>query len=215
MRFNFTASSHWAFICGTSVGVLIAFPLAAPLFDGKILEPVATLWGNALGAVGAVAAAVWAGDRAAHQQQRQGAALIVTFVAPLAQQVSEVTAFYSRVSPADDSDAQPSHTPDEATATEICTRGHLVRAEHRRFQQLIHRVEALLNYLGPTEMQVFLELEEELATMDNVIGGLIHHGSTAQHQQLGHTPSTGLRTRLAATNRRIQSHLAYLKNAAR
>ena len=107
---------RWAFVCGAAVGVLLAFPLAAPVFDGKILEPVATLWGNALGAVGAVAAAIWASDRASGLQRRQGASLILTFVVPIEQSLGKLTDFYSHIAPFDDGALQPAHLLDDASA---------------------------------------------------------------------------------------------------
>ena len=215
MRINFNTSTRWAFICGVSVGVLVAFPLAAPLFGGKILEGVATLWGNALGAIGAVAAAIWAGDRSANLQQRQGAGLIFAFVDPVAQDLAKLTALYIQIAPADDSEAQPSHLPDLPTTHEIAHLGHAVNGTYRSFQKATHRVENAFGHLGPVEMHVFLDLESELERMQSVVGSLLHHVTSAHNQALGHTPSTGLRTRLLKTNKNVQELVSRLQEAAR
>lgn len=215
MALNFSPSSRWAFICGASVGVLVAFPLAAPLFDGEILEPVATLWGNALGAIGAVAAAIWAGDRAARLQQRQGAGLIVTFVDPVAESLADLTAFYIQSAPEDDSESQPPHLPDPVLAERIVDRCSSVNVKYYAFKKAGTRVEAILNHLGPAEMHVFLELEDELEAMDYAVNSLIHHASTANNDDYGHTPSTGLRTRLIAANSKVQHLVSRLRKIAR
>ena len=206
---------RWAFICGAAVGVLIAFPLAAPLFGGKILEPVATLWGNALGAIGAVAAAIWASDRASNLQRRQGASLILTFVLPIEQSLAELTYVYGRSAPVNDDTSQEPHLLDRTTADQVQKLCFATRTAYCKFKQAASRVEAVLTFLGPHEMQNFFALEVELENMEQVVGNLVHHAATSVNQTHGHTPSTGLRTRLLQTDGKIKRYMRLLEGAAR
>jgi hypothetical protein len=207
--------SPWPLVSGICIGILLAFPLAAPLMGGKILEPVATLWGNALGAVGAIAAAIWAADRASNLQRRQGASLILMFVGPVARELEKLTAFYKNVAPIQDDELQPHNVLDHATAKILLELCHPVSDAYRKFGKSGARIEGVLNFLGPHEMDIFFGLEAELETMSYVVGGLTHHAATSENQSLGHTPSTGLRTRLIKTTSQIRQYVSALEKAAR
>lgn len=215
MQFKFSSGSRWAFICGVAIGTLIALPLAASYFDGKILEPVATLWGNALGAIGAVAAAIWAADRASNLQRRQGASLILTFVSPMAKNLTTLTNMYKAVAPVADDELQPSHVPSPDAAEKIGVFCQVVMSNYRTFKDSMHRIEPVLTFLGPAEMQAFFALEAKLEEANSVVGYLTHHAATAHDQSYGHTPSTGIRTNLVQANRSVHSLVSQLEKAAR
>ena len=210
-----TRAIPWSLICGICIGILFAFPLAAPLMGGEILEPVATLWGNALGAIGAIAAAIWAADRGTNLQRRQGASLILTFVAPLAMHLEKLAVTYKAAAPALDDESQPQHFLNSVSAEEVGNLCQAVSSDYRKFNAAIHRVEAVLSFLGPSEMQVFFALEAELETAKGVVGQLTYHAATSQDQSMGHIPSTGLRTRLVNTNSQIQQLVSSIEKAAR
>lgn len=206
---------RWAFIAGAAVGILVAFPLAAPLFSGKILEPVATLWGNALGAIGAIAAAIWASDRASSLQRRQGASLILAFIAPIGHALTQLTHAYSILAPVDDGSSRAPTILDEAGTKEVGALCFLTNGAYYKFKEAGSRIENVITLLGPEEMTVFFALEAELETMSGVVGQLMHHVGTSAEQIYGHTPSTGLRTRLLKTHDHVKRYLTLIERAAR
>lgn len=213
MRFNFNTSTRWAFICGISVGVLLAFPLAAPLFGGEILEGVATLWGNALGAIGAVAAAIWASDRAATSQQRQAASLITSLISPVADDLQDLTTFYELICAEDNNPDQPAYVPDQEDLNHLLKLVDSVSISHSRFKKNLHRMEVVVNAFDPSEMSMFLDLEDELLKMKNALDQVTHYVTTIRYPEYADGTGTGVKA-LSSTNNSISYHTYRFKKAS-
>lgn len=219
MRFRFDQlkSDRWPLICGVAIGILVAFPLAAPLMGGKILEPVATLWGSALGAIAAVSGALWVAERQVSQQRRNAAALVYSLLHGVSfalQELHEVYGPPQRAHP-DPTDEEPDvFTPDDWSA--VADHAKAVMDEYDALKRRIHRLEAALNMLGPREMETvfFLESEIENAVRDSVGSLLKRSSETGLRFYPGH-PSWGARFALMVFNGHVQEYMSQLQKASR
>jgi len=219
MQFSlrFMRHSRWAFISGTCIGLLLAFPLTAPVWDGKILEPVSTLWGNALGAIGAVAAAVWAADRGSSQQERQAAALIYTMFKPIATHCDELNSAYAALADRDIADP----TTDEGAVTpeeweRIRSLANSVANDYQTLQDNRQRVDSVFFYLSPNEMQVFLDLEKDVKSVfQKITFDMYRETSNANQKIYGGLPYGSSRAELQKLNSHMQQNVRKFEAVAR
>lgn len=163
-KFKLPKDAKWLLLACIGVGALIAFPIVAQFFAAKLLEPVASLWGSALGAWAAIAGAFWVADRQASQQRRSAAALVHAMFHPLVFHLDELAFFYGApTSPHPrENDEEPDLLDPEQWAS-VRLSASLVKAEYEKLKQRMHRVEAVLHLLGPDEMRSVFDLESELA----------------------------------------------------
>jgi hypothetical protein len=212
---------RWAFICGGAVGVLIAFPLAAPVFDGKILEPVATMWGSALGAIAAVAGAIWIAERQVAQQRRSAAALVREMFHSTTFALDELAFVFGPPSRPHkgDSDDEPDVFNAEKWK-EVADHAGLVLDHYKKFNSRIHRYEAGLNLLSANSLSTALALETELEDIirDAVTRLKMHpqsydpaSGKVSYPEQ---APTWSRRFALTVSNRHVQDYMAKLEREA-
>lgn len=221
MSIRSALGGRWAFVCGGAVGVLIAFPLAAPVFDGHILEPVATLWGNALGAAAAVAGAAWVAERQVAQQQRSAAALVRQLFHPTAFALNELAFIYGPPSRPHrgDSDEEP-ETFDPEKWREVASHAGFVLDHYEKFRNKIHRYEAGLSLLSADSLGTALALETELE--DAVRDAVTRLRTPPQEYDLvsssvtyrSEPPTWSRRFALATFNRHVQDYMAKLEREA-
>lgn len=221
VRLKSLSRGRWAFICGTSVGVLAAFPLAAPLFDGKILEPVATMWGSALGAMAAVAGALWVADRQATQQQRSAAALVRAMLHPVAFSLDELNMVYGP--PSRPHRGETNDEPDILSGDEwvnVCEHAQFVIDHYKDFQSKIHRFETGLNLLSASGLQAALTIESELDEgINRAVGPLVIGNGLDPIYGPGHgfgpgAPTWTSRFAITVLNQHVQKGMAQLEREA-
>jgi hypothetical protein len=219
MRFRLGAlrGGRWPLLCGIAIGVLVAFPLAAPLMGGKILEPVATLWGSALGAIAAVSGALWVAERQASQQRKNATALVRAMLHPVAFHLEELKDRYGPASQPHppENDEEPYVLAPEDWS-KILSLAETVIERHIEFERKIHRVEAALNLLGPTEMEVFFELEAELKSAISVaVRPLRQRASEPGLRMYSGHASWSIRFALGIFNKHVQAGLYLLEQASK
>lgn len=221
MSLKSALQGRWAFVCGGAVGVLIAFPLAAPVFDGKILEPVATMWGSALGAIAAVAGAVWVAERQVAQQRKGAAALVREMFYPTTFALDELAFVYGRPSRPNkgESDDEPDVLSIEKWR-EVCDHAGFTLDHFKKFNARIHRYEAGLNLLSAEGLQAALALETELEdVIENVVTGLRHppmtyEAANGRAEPMAQAPTWSSRFSLMVSNGHVQDYLARLEREA-
>lgn len=163
----------WIFI-GFGTGVLVAFPLAAPILGSVIPEGVATLWGSALGALIAVAGAYLVVSFQIRTQRRVAASLVYGAFSGAVHDLKDLASKLG----------EPSSEEEPATGEEPTPLSRhswiLIEADARAFlksrqvaigQQ--RRIDAALNFLGPEELFGLFALESELEKCDKVVTDLL------------------------------------------
>lgn len=169
--FKSLKSARWPILSSASLGTLIFFPVVAQLFDKQLYEPVATLWGSALGAMAAVAGAFWVADLQASQQRRDAATLVYAMFYPVTSALEELSTVYGPPSRPHRGDTNDE--PDILSGEDwrnIYNHAWVVVETYEKFKSKIHRFDAGLNLLSARSMQVALALEELLedAVRDDV-----------------------------------------------
>ncbi|MGO0792774.1 hypothetical protein ACTOWA_23210 [Herbaspirillum seropedicae] len=155
---------HWIFLVGVALGILVAFPLAAPIFDAKIPDGAATLWGAALGAVIAIGGSFWVADRAQHSQQRSAVDLFFSIVDTSVFLFQDIVAEYGRTSFRSDTqeeDREPDLLDEEKCRHIMISTQAFVR-EYQVVQKRVARIDSSLHSLGASKLQIFLALEIEM-----------------------------------------------------
>lgn len=218
MSINSALRGRWAFICGAAVGVLIAFPLAAPVFDGKILEPVATLWGNALGAMAAVAGAAWVAERQIAQQRKSAAALVQRMFWPTTSALGKLTAAYGPPSQTDSgTDVEPDVFSPEKWQ-QVAQQAKLVQEEFVKFNNRIQRYEAGLNLLSAHSLSTAMAMEAELEkVMPDTVARLTYAPTIYESGNvipISQAPSRTARSALEQSNKPVQISMAKLEHDA-
>ncbi|MDO9420411.1 MAG: hypothetical protein Q7T66_07105 [Herminiimonas sp.] len=157
-------SDWYLLIIGFGAGILFAFPIAAPILGGVIPDAAATLWGSALGAVMAVAGALWVAERSSKEQQRKATALVLEMVRPIAFFLDELRGVYGYPVDRDDhaeNDKEPDPlTPDDWS--EVRDAIETLTDQHRSLLNKLHRVDAVLNNLAPSDLATYFYLESEI-----------------------------------------------------
>lgn len=196
--------------------MLIAFPLAAPVFDGTILEPVATTWGSALGAIAAVAGAYWVAGWQASQQRRTAAALVHTLFYPVTVALNDLSRAYGPPSRAErgESDAEPDVLSAEDWRN-INRHAKRVVDLYGIFKSRIHRYEAALNLLSASSLVIALDLETELEeVIQDVVKSLAPRsaGEPIQGRTFyGEPAHWSIRFELTQSNQRTQAYMLFLQ----
>ena len=147
-----------------ALGILVAFPLAAPIFDAKIPDGAATLWGAALGAVIAIGGSFWVADRAQHSQQKSAVALFFSIVEPSVFLFQDMVYEHGRPSVrsgAQEEDREPDLLDGEKCRQLMISTQAFVR-EYQVVQKRVARIDSSLHSLGTRKLQIFLALEVEL-----------------------------------------------------
>ncbi|QOY95609.1 hypothetical protein IM543_07085 [Massilia sp. UMI-21] len=192
----------------------IAFPLAAPFWSANIPDPVATLWGNALGAAAAVAGAAWVADRQARSQQRSAAGLIHTIIQPVANELGKIVNIYGRPSATGTGDDQEQDVLDYPQWVDLRARYFELRKHYDGLTQNMKRIEPVFSNLGPGEMQVVLQLDAFYGpTMMAILAEVVASGNMIVEGEASN-PSRILRDRLASAYDFIYSQLTILERAS-
>lgn len=203
---------RWLLVSAISIAVL----LGVPSISNQMSDATATLWGSALGAAAAVAGAAWASDRQTRIQRRNAAALVHTVFEPLATEIHRVVRRYgtpSNSEPVGDQEPDAIHPADWK---EIRSRIEEIDKRSARLRENLQRTESALNLLGPSEMQIVLRLESELAPlMDNEIATLRSDSSQPGVQLYPQFARWSLRYRLQAYDLLIQQCMEKLHAASR
>ena len=155
---------HWILLVGVALGILVAFPLAAPIFDAKIPDGAATLWGAALGAVIAIGGSFWVADRAQHSEQRSVVDLFFSIVEPSVFLFQDTVEEYGRPSirsGTQEEDREPDLL-DEEKCRRIMTSAQAFAREYQVVQKRVARIDSSLHSLGARKLQIFLALEVEM-----------------------------------------------------
>jgi hypothetical protein len=210
---------RWLVMCCIAIGVLIAFPVVAQLIGGKLLEPVAALWGSALGAWSAVAGAFWVADRQASQQQRRAAALVHAMLQPVTFALFQLTMVYRARSLAHRGGSN--EEPDILTPEEwknVRDQAGVVFSHYENFKNKIHRYEAGLSLLSASSLQTALAVEAELedAIRDAVRPLAFGSESSIGDARLFYAGPVHHSTHFAlmVANRNTQQHTAQLEHEA-
>jgi hypothetical protein len=151
-------------LSSTAVGVLLGFPVISSLMGEKLIqEPVATLWGSALGAIAAVAGAFWVSDRQIAQQRRSATALVSALFFPSVESLRELSTAYG--DPSSPLQVTGNREPGELSADEwriVHDRAAAAIEAHEKFRSRVHRYEGALSVLSATSLHMVLDLETEL-----------------------------------------------------
>jgi hypothetical protein len=217
--FKVTKKDRWLVISWAAIGVLFVFPVVAQLLDTKLIEPIATLWGSALGAIAAVAGAFWVADRQATQQRRSAAALVRAMFLPVAFALDQLNMAYgapSRPDRGDSNDEPDILSPEEWS--NIFEHAGFVMDYYKDFQSKIHRYEAGLNLLSASSLRTALALESELdGGIHRAVGPLLLRGDPGVNGAYlfypGH-PTWSSRMELTLLNQDVQNYMARLEHDA-
>lgn len=221
-KLKLAKDGRWLLLACIGVGALIAFPVVAQFFAVNLLEPVASLWGSALGAWAGIAGALWVAERQAATQRRAAATLVRQMFYPVAFALDELALVYgppSRPNRGEDDDEPDVFSIEKWK--EIADHAQLVLDQYKKFNNRIHRYEAGLNLLSATSLNAALDLETELAdAIDDSIKRLIHRPKAA-HDYLrdivtykAQSPSWSSQFALHVFNQHVQQYMAQLERDA-
>ncbi|TWI69018.1 hypothetical protein IP91_00083 [Pseudoduganella lurida] len=215
----FKPEARWLIICVISLTMLAAFPIIAQRLGEKLYEPVATLWGSALGALAGVAGAFWIADRQTSVQRRGAARLVREMFFPVTHAISEVVGVLGRPERPNcyDGDDEPQIFEPEKWR-EVADQAGFVVARYTVFRGRIHRYEAGLSLLSANALTAAFELETQL---EDAINGSIsrllivpHEYSRGEHVPIAKSPSWSVRFILSKIERDIQLLMAKLEAEA-
>jgi len=220
-KFKIPKDVRWLLLACIGVGTLIAFPIAAQFFAAKLLEPVASLWGSALGAWSGIAGALWVAERQVASQRRAAAALVRQLFHPLASALDDLTSLYG---PPSRPVRGESNTEPEIFSIEewkgIAEHAQIFLNHYDTFIKKVHRYEAGLNLLSASSLSAALSLETELAdTGRTTVAPLTERPShynrdVSDNVFVNCAPTWSSRCALGAFNRQVQKHMTQLGHEA-
>ncbi|NVM75640.1 hypothetical protein FHW83_001427 [Duganella sp. SG902] len=203
-------------ILGIGIGTLIALPIAAPaIWDAKLPDGAATLWGAALGAVIAVAGAYWVASIPLRIQRRNAAALVFRFHQPLAFFLEEVTYLYGHRSSASRpaSDVEPDLIePDGWRGIADSAKSFLDAYQH--LQRKHARIDSAVTWLVADDLAALMGLEIELESVAQALEELYQEASQPGRRLYADHPSWGRRFSLSVFNAHVIEYMRVLQAAA-
>ena len=219
-KFKLPKDVRWLLLACIGVGALIAFPIVAQFFAAKLLEPVASLWGSALGAWAGIAGALWVAERQAATQRRAAAALVRQMFHPIAFALDELAYIHGPPSrPPGNVDTPEPDIFSIEKWSEVADHAGFVIENYRKFNTRIHRYEAGLNLLSASSLNAALGLETELEdAIRDVVVPLTHPPNRYDPDVgvvfLAQPPSGSTRFILLVFNRNVQKYMAELEHDA-
>ena len=218
MRFSWLRNVwkfRWPLFCFASVAVLLTLPLVGLVIDDKFAASIATTWGSALGAGVAVAGALWVADRQASTQRRKAAALVHSMFVPIAYPLHHL---HLVLGPPDGDAGMAGIQPDELSAgrwQHIAELGQHITQAHEEFNTRIHRLEAMLHFLDPHDMESVLRLESYIRiSVQQGIAELIAFGTNVGLGEDPQRPTFHQRFMILVYYTRVKTELDKLRAAA-
>jgi hypothetical protein len=209
--------STWALIVGFGIGVLAAFPFAAPVIGSVIPESAATLWGSALGALIAVGGAFWVSDHSQRAIRRNAAAIVLEVVDATVSWLEDLSNAYghpvAREDAAEHDDEPDILTPENWNSVRASV--DAVFAEYGAMNKKMHRVEGVITMLGLEELRSYLALELELELAMSVAESIRKRASERGLHFYPGPASWSARSFLFESVRNLQPHLETLRMASR
>lgn len=180
------ASSAAWLLAGVAGGILVAFPLAAPVVGSVIPEGASTMWGSALGAIIAVTGAYLVAGYQFNEQRRSAASLMYGIFSEPVYKLTHLMETFGLPS----STVRPNegYEPVEITReqwTLVIDAANDFRKSHASALQQSHRIDSALNVLRPTELFSVFSLELELKGTNEVVTKLLEDAIRAHR----HHPS--------------------------
>lgn len=188
MRFSKSprASSAACFLIGLGIGVLVAFPLAAPIIGSVIPDGASTMWGSALGASITVAGAYLVAEYQLKKQRRSAASLMYSIFSDPVYKLTQLMETYG--SPSSTVRPHEGYEPADLTKqhwTVVIEAAKDFLKSHEISLQQSRRIDSALNALGPKELFSLFSLEAELKSTHEVVAKLLESAIRASR----HDPS--------------------------
>jgi len=198
-------NNRWPLLSFIAVFVLLGISLT----PYKLPDPFATLWGSALGAMAAVAGAMWVAERQATLQRRNAASLVLAMFYPTVWAIHDLTNLYGMPSRevCGDHDDEPD-TFSREQWEEIHHQADRVFDNYNEFIRKIHRYESALNLLSPNSLLLSFSLETTLdSSLQRVVSALKfghNQGVYGEPIFIAQSPTWSTRHALMTLDRDIQ-----------
>jgi hypothetical protein len=202
---------RWPLLCILSMAAL----LGAPFLGSKVVESAATLIGSALGAIAAVAGAMWVAERQTAQQGRTAAAMVHALCYPVSTALNQLTALYGP--PSRPERGENNTEPDTLSADEwrsINVQAGLTLKMYEIFSSKIHHYEAALNMLSAQSLHIALDLEAGLEEAIRDAVRPLALGSDRGISFFGGPAHWTSRSNLTKANHIIQTYMTLLEREA-